>query len=270
MEPASKRARAGSMGQCMSHGRAASATSSTPDGDECPICFNVFETSGPRTKVRPFRCEGGQLHPICRACDCTMFKRHDDRCPTCRAARDVPTSDARYRGRSPPPMREAPVLLPGGWGGVGAAQLMFFPIEPSMDAPAHRADLGSGLVHGFALAAQNRRSRAAQPIPVVISVDSDGDGDDVATAPDTSGDAILAAILGGDNGQISAALEGLTNVADVPLAQFVRHMAPGAHARPPQRGRSLSDGNGRRGTASVGGGHGVAEQVQVAVRRYTR
>ena len=51
------------------------------------MCMETFEASGARAEVRPFLCQSGVAHSICSACDRTMYNRHDDRCPTCRASR---------------------------------------------------------------------------------------------------------------------------------------------------------------------------------------
>ena len=50
-------------------------------GDECAVCIEAL-TQVDRV-VRPFRCS----HFICGGCDAELFRRADDRCPTCRAAR---------------------------------------------------------------------------------------------------------------------------------------------------------------------------------------
>ena len=82
----------------VARGQGASERNSGEALGECPICFEQLRFDGPRTVVRPFRCTDGR-HPICRACDSTMYRRHDDRCPTCRAERDVGASNARHGGR---------------------------------------------------------------------------------------------------------------------------------------------------------------------------
>lgn len=80
---------------------------------ECPVCFEEFEASGPRTKVRPFLCEGGIAHVICSACDKTLYVRHDDRCPVCRAGRSG-TSVQRNGARPSPMSLPSPMGLPMG------------------------------------------------------------------------------------------------------------------------------------------------------------
>jgi len=68
--------------------------------DECPVCLDAFG-SGPSTKVFPFACEHG-AHAICRKCDRTLFVRHDDRCPTCRAQRTgASIREGGYRPQAP-------------------------------------------------------------------------------------------------------------------------------------------------------------------------
>lgn len=213
---------------------------------ECCICFNAFEASGPRTKVCSFQCSGGERHATCRACDKTMYSRHTDKCPTCRAPRDVATSDAMHGGRSaPPPPEDAPVLLPGGWGGFGAGR-MFFAVDSSGFDGVGAGDLGHGMVQGFARASAARHSRYLVPTAMpsdafVFDAEDDTEADNVAlvedfisnagggTAFDQPGDdAVASAIIeeavrhiNADSG-IQGALSALRNVAGVNLAGFTR------------------------------------------------
>lgn len=92
--------------------------------NECPVCMEAFETSGPRTKVRPYLCEDGVAHPLCSACDRTLYVRQDDRCPICRAGRSS-SSVVRNGPRPmpvpmalPPPMEAVdPLQMVAGFGG---------------------------------------------------------------------------------------------------------------------------------------------------------
>ena len=91
------------------------------DPCECPVCFEAFEATGPRTKVRSYLCEGGLAHVICSACDKTLYVRHDDRCPVCRAGRSG-TSVQRNGARPSPMSLPVPMSLPmsaGSYGGDG-------------------------------------------------------------------------------------------------------------------------------------------------------
>lgn len=55
--------------------------------EECPVCMESYQPSGPRTKVCPFLCEGRFAHAVCSACDRTLYVRGEDRCPICRSTR---------------------------------------------------------------------------------------------------------------------------------------------------------------------------------------
>jgi len=72
------------------------------------VCMEEFETSraAARTIVYPFACGGGDgiRHAICRTCDRSMFNRHGDACPICRAPR-LGSSIASL-GQRPPRERE--------------------------------------------------------------------------------------------------------------------------------------------------------------------
>jgi hypothetical protein len=50
--------------------------------NECPICMEAF-TKSDRNTCTPFSC----LHVICVQCNSELYRRANDRCPTCRAQR---------------------------------------------------------------------------------------------------------------------------------------------------------------------------------------
>ena len=54
-----------------------------PNAAECPVCMETFTQFGPRSRVKAFGCS----HATCRACDDSLFRRADDRCPMCRSSR---------------------------------------------------------------------------------------------------------------------------------------------------------------------------------------
>lgn len=61
------------------------------DHGECPVCMEPFTGFGPTSKVQAFVCS----HATCRTCDDSLFRRADDRCPLCRAARTEASRAAR-------------------------------------------------------------------------------------------------------------------------------------------------------------------------------
>ena len=76
--------------------------------EECPVCMDPFG-SGPHTKVCPFEC-AGMPHAVCRKCDRTLFLRHADQCPMCRAGRsDGSFLSSGTRGPPPSPERDVDV-----------------------------------------------------------------------------------------------------------------------------------------------------------------
>ena len=225
MHPARKRTRPSgeAMGNCAA-GRIPVAAVNT-GAAECPICMNAFG-AGPRTIVRPFRCVGTAKHAICRACDSTLYRRHDDRCPTCRAERDVATSDARHGGReegTPVHLRDAD---PMGIADVAAAAVgtMFFPIDDGyrvVSGPSisilHPPDAEDGAAANIVAHLLNSAGLSG-PLPVLEFTRVDGEPGDDAMIPEILYRA--AAAIHGDP-RMTAALEGLRNVASVPLGAFV-------------------------------------------------
>lgn len=231
MVPVSKRARVGS-GSEEAH----------QEPEECCVCFNEFEEQGPRTKIRPFSCSDGVAHPICRACDRTLFMRNDDKCPTCRAPRSLLSIQAGG-WREPPAPVEPPIMM-SGLGGT-----MFFPVDSDSGEPdlfiglapqrffamsgGAPSDMAVALTRGFHAAVSSRNSRSSHP---ALARDSAADvSEETDGRPDTSGDAALAAAMS-DPG-IAAAIEGLNNPAAMDIGTFLRTVrgasasAPGPQAR---------------------------------------
>eukprot|EP00966_Prymnesium_polylepis_P203681 4718825-Prymnesium_polylepis.3 len=58
---------------------------------ECAICFENMLTVGDRAATKSFACS----HFICVRCDEELYKRAEDRCPTCRASRTRASVQAR-------------------------------------------------------------------------------------------------------------------------------------------------------------------------------
>lgn len=216
MHPARKRTRQSSqeMGSCLAGSMAVGVVNTA--AAECPICMNEFG-AGPRTKVHPFHCVGIEKHAICRACDSTLYRRHDDRCPTCRAERDVATSDARHGGRSsgtPVHLRNSDQISLADVAGLAvaaaAAATMFFPIDNSYNVV-------SGPSISIFHTAEGDPANTTGELHV-LEDHSDGELGGVALTPDVLHRA--AAAMHGDP-RMTAALEGLRDVPSVPLEAFM-------------------------------------------------
>lgn len=201
-------------------------------GGECPICFNEFGR-GARTVVCPFECND---HAICRACDATMYRRHDDRCPVCRAPRLVSAARARHGARAPGvPVHERD---DGGRQGFGH---MFFPIADSADVGLFDVntfpDVDAFVHHTFqapAVAAQRAR-RAPRGVAstagmVVLNITNNANADNDADTASDSGDnveaedglAVMAAAVEAalNESRTRAALDGLCDPTSMNLATF--------------------------------------------------
>jgi len=246
------------MGNCMQ--RVVDATADTADTaytagqqGECPICMHEFG-SGPRTVVRPFHCTGGQAHGVCRACDSTLWRRIDDRCPVCRAPRDVAAAAARHGARED----GVPVHMRSNEGEMGAAQIatMFFPVEapysmvsgPSFSIlrPHDAADVESANV-----VAQLVRTLATQGAirgaPFMASIEGNDETGDSRMIPDAIV-ALMAAVHG--DRRTADALRGLGDVTTMPLGEYVSRVrgergSARTERRPAPRLRSRRSHNSR-------------------------
>lgn len=205
------------------------------DAETCCVCFNAFEASGARTKVYNFTCGA---HSTCRACDRTLYERHADKCPTCRASRDVDASFTVHGARGPAPINDSLAFF-GGWGGHGGPARMFFATDTSgIDGGV---DFG-----GFRRAAALRHSRSIAPDPTAFFAGEQilvVDDDDSSTSTSTD-DAVAAAIIEAtardirNDVSLQAALGALCDVASTNLANFSRLV----HRRPIARvGRARSN-----------------------------
>ena len=202
---------------------------------ECPICFEqMSDNRGARTKLYAFDC----AHAVCCACDKRMFRGIDDRCPTCRAPRDVAGSVARHGQRpigTPVHQRTAPAL--DGGGGGGGAQTMFFPMDDGrplrvfVDGNVPVAEVPAALNHFLSVVSTMpslRRFRLPPSITedAINDATAGDDDDDVEAAADIARATINSAIEA-DEG-IQAAVDGLMNVHETSIGSFVQRV----HGRP--------------------------------------
>jgi hypothetical protein len=136
-----------------------------------------------------------------------MYRRHDDRCPTCRAARDVGASDTQHGGRS----AGTPVHLQSTEPGV-----VFFPIDNSQRVVSgasisvlhvgeleedYAANVMSGwinVINGLETTAPHAAAESDERVPEHPEAES---------------------VIQQDPRTV-AAMSGLRNVATIPLEQF--------------------------------------------------
>lgn len=124
----------------------------------CPICYEAFDARE-RTVTHAFRC-GGQPHGICRVCDASMFQRHDDACPICRAERTVES----MRANGPRAPRRMSFAGPNG--------TIFFPVDEDVGSSVPIVEVR--VFHaGGGMSQQNGGSRSSVASSVINDVLND-------------------------------------------------------------------------------------------------
>lgn len=237
------------------------------------MCFNPMSVRGAHTIARPFNCQGGVRHAVCRACDQRMFQGHDDRCPTCRAPRSgISIAENGMRPPGIPVHERRPendITLEHFWipdAGdepvEGYISVLARPGTDDVFASLEEMLADRGISRARIVSGNSRATRARAVAPGLASslrnlVSVMGTSAERPAAQD-AGAAIVAAVNAMRNDpQTAAALDGLSNPVEMPLGTFldrVRGTAAAAEAQS-QTGRS----GGRRfalvRSGPVGPGH---------------
>ena len=146
--------------------------SAARDVEECCVCCDKLTEFGNSRRTNSFACARDTL---CSRCDETLFRRADDRCPLCRAARRVQsgyTAEAgaqRSEALHARELEERSEQAAGRWA-EALGNTLFFPLDEGWaadaDAPEGGARASAGdvvvLMRGFATGPHAQAARAAQ------------------------------------------------------------------------------------------------------------
>ena len=223
--------------------------------NECPVCFNPMGVGGPHTIARPFECS----HALCRRCDHRMFQGHDDRCPTCRAARggaSLAESGDRPPGtpvhlRRPEPV-EGTIAEMGGFffanddeGGIHYTSVITAPGGDQVFASLEEM-LSTG--RGISRSGTITRIRGANAPALAHALrafagflGTGGERPAIRQAEQAITQTMNAI---SDDPQLSAAIDGLNNPTDVSLGTFLQRVRGSNPAAQAQAGRTRGNAPG--------------------------